>query len=244
MAKASIPGRTKTRLMPTLSASEAASLNTAFLMDVSANLLAAGRSAGIQGYMAYGPPEARRFFVDVLPTEIGLIEAWFPDFGDCLFKAVADLLAVGHESAVVLNSDSPTLPTALLVEAAETLGQPGDRAVLGPSTDGGYYLIGLKRPHRRLFEDIDWSTERVAAQTLARAREVDLEVHLLPSWYDVDDLEALRLLVGELVDGRRFRVWGSTPTPATWTRRELERLVSGADLLARLAAATPASLVA
>jgi rSAM/selenodomain-associated transferase 1 len=244
MAKASIPGRTKTRLMPTLSASEAASLNTAFLLDVSANLLAAGRSAGIQGYMAYGPPEARRFFVDVLPTEIGLIEAWFPDFGDCLFKAVADLLAVGHESAVVLNSDSPTLPTAFLVEAAETLGQPGDRAVLGPSTDGGYYLLGLKRAHRRLFEDIDWSTERVAAQTLVRAQELGLAVHQLPSWYDVDDLAALHTLVGELLHDRRFRVWGSTPTPATWSRHELARLLAETDLAERLATLAPESLVA
>jgi hypothetical protein len=194
--------------------------------------------------MAYGPPEARRFFVDVLPTEIGLIEAWFPDFGDCLFKAVADLLAVGHESAVVLNSDSPTLPTALLVEAAETLGQPGDRAVLGPSTDGGYYLIGLKRPHRRLFEDIDWSTERVAAQTLVRAQELGLAVHQLPSWYDVDDLAALHTLVGELLHDRRFRVWGSTPTPATWSRHELARLLAETDLAERLATLAPESLVA
>jgi rSAM/selenodomain-associated transferase 1 len=200
MAKASIPGRTKTRLMPTLSASEAASLNTAFLMDVSANLLAAGRSAGIQGYMAFGPPETRRFFADVLPPEIGLIEAWFPDFGDCLFKAIADLLAGGHESAVVLNSDSPTLPTALLVEAAGVLGRPGDRAVLGPSTDGGYYLLGLKRAHRRLFEDIDWSTEHVACQSLERAREIGLQVHRLPVWYDVDDVSGLRRLSRELLE--------------------------------------------
>ena len=91
----------------------------------------------------------------------------------------------------MLNSDSPTLPTALLNETADVLAQPGDRAVLGPSSDGGYYLLGLKAAHRRLFEDIAWSTERVAEQTRERAREIGLDVHLLPVWYDVDDIESL-----------------------------------------------------
>ncbi len=98
----------------------------------------------------------------------------------------------------MLNSDSPTLPTALLIETAEVLARPGDRAVLGPSSDGGYYLLGLKAAHRRMFEDIAWSTERVAAQTLERAREIGLEVHSLPVWYDVDDVDGLRRLNAEL----------------------------------------------
>jgi uncharacterized protein len=99
---------------------------------------------------------------------------------------------------VVLNSDSPTLPTAFLIETAQALAQPGDRAVLGPSSDGGYYLLGLNQAHRRLFEDITWSTEHVAEQTLERAAEIGLEVHQLPVWYDVDDVESLRRLQSEL----------------------------------------------
>jgi uncharacterized protein len=87
---------------------------------------------------------------------------------------------------------------ALLIETADALARPGERAVLGPSTDGGYYLLGLKTPHRRLFEEITWSTERVAAQTLERARELSLEVHMLPAWYDVDDVEGLRRLSCEV----------------------------------------------
>ena len=82
------------------------------------------------------------------------------------------------------------------------LAQPGERAVLGPCTDGGYYLLGLKTMHRRLFEDITWGTERVAAQTMERAREVKLDVHLLPPWYDVDDVEGLRRLHDELGSAR------------------------------------------
>ncbi len=244
MAKASIPGRAKTRLTPPLTAAEAAGLNTAFLRDIADNLIGASAFANIVPYMAFAPAGSAPFFREVIPARIGLLETVAPTFGDCLYQAATALLDAGHAAACLLNSDSPTLPAAYLLAAATVLAAPGDRIVLGPSTDGGYYLIGLKRPHRRLFEDIDWSTERVAAQTLARARELGLAVLLLPSWYDVDDLHAMRLLVGELIDERRFRLWGSRPTPATWTRRELERLIAGADLVARLTAATPASLVA
>jgi rSAM/selenodomain-associated transferase 1 len=244
MAKASIPGRSKTRLVPPLTPAEAASLNTSFLRDVADNLIGASALANIAGFMAYAPAGSARFFRDTLPDRIGLIETVAPSFGDCLFHAATTLLGAGHDAVCLLNSDSPTLPTAYLTSAATALAAPGDRIVLGPSTDGGYYLLGLKQPHRRLFQDIDWSTERVAAQTLARAREVGVPVHQLPSWYDVDDLTALRLLVGELFEDRRFRVWGSRPTPATWTRRELGRLLDTTDLAAKLAIPLPASLVA
>jgi uncharacterized protein len=127
-----------------------------------------------------------------------LIEAWLPNFGDCLLHTIEEILTRGHRSAVVLNSDSPTLPTAFLVETAAALARPGDRAVLGPSSDGGYYLLGLKAAHRRMFDDIAWSTERVAEQTRERAREIGLDMHELPQWYDVDDVETLRRLHGEL----------------------------------------------
>jgi glycosyltransferase A (GT-A) superfamily protein (DUF2064 family) len=75
--------------------------------------------------------------------------------------------------------------------------------VLGPSDDGGYYLIGVKKPHRHLFEQIDWSTERVLNQTIQRATEIGLEHKLLPSGYDVDDDASLRRLCNELLGERR-----------------------------------------
>lgn len=198
MAKASRPGLTKTRLVPPLSYEEAASFNTAFLKDVSRNILAAGIESSVAGYMAFGPPGSEAFFKNNLPAEIGLLDVWLPNFGDCLFKAICDLLDRGHASAVVLNSDSPTLPTSILIETARLLAEPGDRAVLGPSNDGGYYLLGLKQKHRRLFEDVAWSTETVADETRARAREIGLELCELPTWYDVDDAAALRMLHGEV----------------------------------------------
>jgi hypothetical protein len=239
MAKASAPGRAKTRLVPPLSFDEAAALNTAFLQDVADNVLLAARYSaprgGIAGYAAYGPPGSEAFFRDTLPAAIGLIEAWRPNFGDCLFHTVEALFTRGHAGAVVLNSDSPTLPTALLVEAAEALALPGDRAVLGPSSDGGYYLLGLKAAHRRMFEDVAWSTERVAEQTLQRAREIGLTVHRLPVWYDVDDVGGLRRLHAELcAPGAASRRAGAgDPHYAGQTAKLMQKLLREHDFRAR-----------
>jgi uncharacterized protein len=236
MAKASVPGRAKTRLVPPLTFDQAADLNTAFLQDVAANLVLAdeqaraAQNAAIVGYAAYGPPGSTDFFRRILPASIGLIEAWLPNFGACLFHTIGEILKNGHHSAVVLNSDSPTLPTALLVETAEVLAQPGDRAVLGPSTDGGYYLLGLKRAHARMFEDIAWSTERVAEQTLARAQEIGLDVHILPAWYDVDDVEALKRLDAELHGADLEAPLSQRPRYAAHTARLIRQLARERDL--------------
>jgi uncharacterized protein len=166
-----------------------------------------------------------------LPRAIGLIGAWLPNFGDCLFHTINEIFARGHSSAVVLNSDSPTLPTALLIEAAEVLAKPGDRAVLGPSNDGGYYLLGLKLAHRRMFDDIAWSTERVVGQTLERAREINLEVRTLPAWYDVDDLDGLRRLHAELCgdDFEANRPNQHAPHHAIQTTKLIHKLVREHD---------------
>jgi rSAM/selenodomain-associated transferase 1 len=233
MAKASTPGQTKTRLAPPLTFAEAAAFNTAFLQDVADNMLAAQRACPIVGYMAYAPPGAEPFFRQILPEAIGLIEASLPDFGDCLYKTIEALFARGHAGAVVLNSDSPTLPTSLIVETAEWLARPGDRAVLGPTVDGGYYLLGLKQKHRRLFEDITWSTEHVARQTLERAREIGLAVHVLPAWYDIDDAEALRMLYTELCEGGSFAP-RLDPHRAPHSARMMHSLIAETDLAARL----------
>jgi hypothetical protein len=240
MAKASLPGKTKTRLVPPLTFEEAAAFNTAFLKDVVGNIAAAGREAPVACYMAYGPPGANAFFEQTLPRSVGLIEAWYPNFGDCLFAAIDQVLARGHTGAVVLNSDSPTLPTALLVETARVLAQPGDRVVLGPSSDGGYYLLGLKAPHRRLFEEVAWSTDRVARQTLARAAEIGLDVHVLPEWYDVDDLAALQTLRAEVFEQHTFTP-GLQPNRAAHTAELLGALLAGTDLARRL---EPTSVIA
>ena len=205
MAKASASGRTKTRLVPPLTSQEAASINTAFLQDIAANLLRArDRGADIAPYMAYGPIGSSDFFETHLPPSIGRFECWFENFGDCLSHAISEQLRKGHRSACVLNADSPTLPSEILIEAARTLAEEADHIVLGPSDDGGYYLLGMRTLHQRLFEDIAWSTEHVFDQTLERAREAGLKVHLLPTWYDVDDWSSLTCLIDEIFNGEWF----------------------------------------
>jgi hypothetical protein len=113
------------------------------------------------------------------------------------------------------------------------LARPGDRAVLGPSRDGGYYLLGLRAPHRRLFEDVAWSTEQVAAQTRARAAEIGLPADILPEWYDVDDAQSLQLLRSEL-DGAAVVDRKLRPYAASHSAALMRRLLAQTDLAARL----------
>ena len=203
MAKASKAGLTKTRLGPSVGLERAAQLNTAFLRDAADNIAAAGRDAPIHGYMAYGPPGDGGFF-DFLPDGFGLIEAWQPDFGATLMQAFDGVVARGHACACLINADSPTLPPALLAQAATALLAGGERLVLGPSNDGGYYLIGARRLYPALFQGIAWSTAIVFEQTMEQARRIGLDVTVLPTWYDVDDGPSLDTLRAELVGGVAF----------------------------------------
>jgi len=198
MAKAPRLGEVKTRLVPPLSEADAAMLSGCFIQDIAGNILAAAQAAPIEGYVAYSPPGSQDLFAALLPERIGLLPPRRIGLGHSLYDAAEDLLAAGYGSACLVNADSPTLPTSALVAAAHALAPPGDRLVLGPAEDGGYYLIGLKHGHRRLFEEIDWSTERVFRQTLDRAAELGLDTVTLEAWYDVDDVASLRRLVEEL----------------------------------------------
>ena len=199
MAKASRVGTVKTRLVPPLTYEEAAEINTCCLADVAANIAAASARAPIQGFVAYHPLGSERFFEDLLPGNFKFLPPKEPTIGRSLLHATRDLLAAGYGSVCLVNADSPTLPTDLLVEAVHRLREPGDRVVLGPAADGGYYLIGLKCFHQRLFEAIDWSTERVYRQTIMRAAEIGLPVSPLAEWYDVDDETTLAVLARELL---------------------------------------------
>ena len=204
MAKASVAGAVKTRLVPPLTPAEAAAFNTCCLADVAANIMAAAESAPIRGFAAYDPPGTERFFAALLPDGFGLLPprepvAGYSGIGQSLHQAARDLLDAGFGGVCLVNADSPTLPTAFLRQAVRLLTRPGDRVVLGPAADGGYYLIGLKRLHARLFQEIAWSTASVYSQTVARAGEIGLEVAALGPWYDVDDRASLSLLGRELL---------------------------------------------
>jgi hypothetical protein len=210
MCKAPQPGRTKTRLASTIGADAAARLSACFLRDVAAAIEAVPAELGRRGYGVYAPARAEAIVRDLLPPSFGLLLQIDTEFGNVLHGAMRDLLAAGHDCVLLVNGDGPTLPPAFLVNAIEALRRPGDRMVLGPASDGGYYLIGMTRPHREPFIDIPWGTEVVAARTLERAARIGLAVEQLPEWYDVDDAETLAWLREELAGrSRRFRDGGT-----------------------------------
>lgn len=241
MAKAPRPGRCKTRLVPPLQPEQAAALSAAFLHDVTANIAAASQAAQIHAYVAYAPLGAESLFEGHLAPGTRLVladgnqemPAKVQGFGCCLLHAVRSLLDQGYGSACVLNSDSPTLPTSILAMTANLLAQPGDRAVLGPADDGGYYLLGMKQAHAHLFEEIDWSTDRVAAQTILRAKEIGLELVMLPTWYDVDDAAALHRLISSLSAPEPSIDPALIPFPAPASAAYLAQLKSRQDVPAR-----------
>ena len=194
MTKAPQAGRVKTRLTPPLSPEEAAALNTCFLRDTAAAILQAAQEKSARGIAVYTPVGAEAAYAGILPHEFALVPQRGDAFGERLSAATEDLLQLGFDSLCLIDSDSPTVPEKAFTEAVDFLTRDEDSIILGPSDDGGYYLIGLKKLHRRLFESIDWSTERVLEQTIEAARETDVAVHLLQTWYDVDDRTTLSRL--------------------------------------------------
>lgn len=228
MAKAPFAGAVKTRLIPPLTPEEAATLSECFLRDMTANV-ASLNASGIEGVVLYTPAEAGTLLRDLLPDACRLFAQRGETLSERLINAAVELLNEGYDSACLVNSDSPTLPAEMLTTAALLLAEDGDRVVLGPSQDGGYYLIGLKHPHPYLFERIAWSTADVMAHTIERAAEINLPVEVLPTWYDVDDADTLRLLCDELSlssddhDGRsQFRGGFAAPH----TRNYLAELIA------------------
>jgi rSAM/selenodomain-associated transferase 1 len=199
MAKAPRAGKVKTRLAPPLTLEQSAALNICFLKDTAEGL---AEVVGADGMVCYTPVGDEAAFDGLLPESFRLIAQRGDTFGERLLAAAEDILACGYGSVCLIDSDSPTVPKAAFEQAVWELAREGDRVVLGPSQDGGYYLIGLKKAHAAVFEEITWSTASVCEETMARAREAGLEVVMLPLWYDVDDSATLAVLRDELIDGK------------------------------------------
>ena len=221
MAKAPLAGEVKTRLVPPLTAREAAELNICFLRDMAANIDRVNAAKATSGLVVYTPVGSESAFDGVLPAGFKLLLQHGPSLGDRLYNATDELLRQGHRAVCLINSDSPTLPGSFLIRAIEMLLVDGDRVVLGAAEDGGYYLIGLKHAHRHLFNEIIWSTADVLARTKERAAEIDLPVELLPPWYDVDDAGTLSRLCEELF----FTPSANGAYPAPHTRAFLESII-------------------
>jgi rSAM/selenodomain-associated transferase 1 len=220
MTKAPKAGQVKTRLVPPLKPDEAAKLNKNFLRDTSTAIANSATGKDACGIAVYTPTGSESAYAGILPDNFRLLPQRGDRFGERLYFAALDLFNCGFESVCLIDSDSPTVPPEDFVQAVKLLQCPGDRVVLGPCEDGGYYLIGLKKPHKELFQRIDWSTERVLAQTRQRAREIGLEVKLLPVGYDVDDGASLQRLCKELLTGKQSH------SVAARTRRFLRDIIA------------------
>lgn len=195
VAKRPWPGRTKTRLIPPLSPAEAADLYECLLKDT-LDLV-----RGVQDVhlvLAYLPADETQYFAALAP-DFELLPQRGNDLGERLDHALTHCLRLGYRRVAVMNSDGPTLPRNHLMSCFDVLSS-GTDVVIGPSTDGGYYLLATRQPIPRLTREVQMSTPRVTADTLALAVEEGLRVHLLPHWYDVDDVPTLLRLIGELAD--------------------------------------------
>jgi len=217
-AKAPRPGAVKTRLTPFLTSGEAARLYDAFLRD--ALHLYARMEVDLRLYLAPPLPDER---LEDVPSRISIHSQEGDGLGARMSHAFEAALRAGYDRATVIGTDHPTLPLAFVRRAFTALGE--DRSVcIGPSADGGFYLLGMSTFFPELFEGMTYSHEAVFRDTLARARAADAEITVLPRWYDVDRPEDLSRLLDDLSDA-------STHAPRT--RRMIDRLAL-ADRLERI----------
>jgi rSAM/selenodomain-associated transferase 1 len=190
-------GASKTRLSPPLTPDECAAISACFIRDLSTTIQSLAEDGDVTGYASYTPLGTETELRRLLPDAFKLVLQCEGNLGDRLLQATRDLLDAGHAGAILINSDSPTLPRAILRQAVDAV-RRGRNVVLSPACDGGYTLIGLSEPHARLFENIPWST-------------VDV-----PGWYDVDDDASFRILEAEF-SGQRpsFAQMNGADAPAT-----------------------------
>ncbi len=193
-AKQPLPGRVKTRLTPPLSPDQAAELYRCMLDDTLAKV--AELPDTVRLLMYEEQPGAADYFRQTA-TGCRLHPQCGDDLGERMANAFGLAFAKGYQAAVIIGTDSPDLPLSLIVAAFRKLEQTDIDAVYGPSEDGGYYLLGLKRVYAELFRDIPWSSVGVLEKSLARAERTGIQTELLPPWYDVDtaaDLQRPELL--------------------------------------------------
>lgn len=209
MAKAPVPGKVKTRLCPDLSPEDASELYSCLLSD---KIDQVRHLPGIHSFVAL-PEDVPESECLKLACGCGIIRQVGADLGARLHWCAESLLQAGYERVLLVDSDTPTLPPGFFTQAESLLIRRPKQVVLGPTTDGGYYLIGLDSVHGELFGDIPWSTSKVLRITLERASAAGIRTVLLPEWYDVDTAQDLMRLSEELSDSQ---VALAAPQTAAW----------------------------
>lgn len=196
-AKAPRPGRVKTRLCPPLTPRQAADLYRAFLADL---LDEVGGLQDVRIWLAFYPAAARRDFRRLVPDKIRLLPQEGRELGARMAAAFERLFRDGAAKVCVIGSDQPLVCRSHVREAFRALN--GSDVVLGPTQDGGYFLVALRSLAPGLFQGVAWSTARVWRQTLTRVKRAGLNVHALKASLDVDRPRDLRALVRALRDPR------------------------------------------
>jgi rSAM/selenodomain-associated transferase 1 len=214
-ARNPVPGEVKTRLHSRYMPKQAAAIYRAFILDTvnTAKIADVDRRC-----VAFDPPGAEAELADLAGPGWVLFPQVSADLGGRMYGAARHCFDLGAGRVVILGTDVPSLPARHIERAFELL--EGQEIVLGPSMDGGYYLLGLTRPVRGLFRGIAWSTEHVFVQTLERAESLHLTVGVLPAWYDVDTPEQLDHLVAHT----RGHLQAGLKDPIPHTRACLETL--------------------
>lgn len=197
-AKNPVPNEVKTRLIPFLPPERAASLYRAFLVDW-CNAL--HKIAAAQLVIAYTPPDSLIPMKNLIGLEAIYVSQVGSNLGERLISAAQWASSQNYSKLLLVGSDSPTLPLQYVERAFKLLDSCD--VVIGPSMDGGYYLIGFSAHGASLaipkvFQDVSWSTDVVFRQTLERTKAVNARLELLPPWYDVDNSEGLQRLCDHL----------------------------------------------
>lgn len=179
-------GKVKTRLAIAIGDDAAYDLYLCFLRDMAAMT----KRVNAEIIIVYSGPGQGVF--DDFPS-VQCFRQRGSDIGQRMFFALQDVFAQGFERIVLIGSDSPDLPANFVNDAFVKLALAD--VVLGPATDGGYYLIGCKPESlvQSFFQDIPWSTKVVFDKTLRRMETVGLQVAILSEWPDIDELEDLKL---------------------------------------------------
>lgn len=201
-ARRPLLGRVKTRLVPHLDATRVLALYRAFLEDQVR--FVHGLAGQCRGELWWDGPAEPGAPPDSVGATLAMREQGHGDLGRRLLEAFRDSRRRGARATVVIGADSPTLPAGHVLDAFAAL-EAGADAVCAPAEDGGYVLLGLRRPRAELFAGVAWGGPEVLRSTLERAREAAIDLRLLEPWYDVDGPEDLRRLSRELACGARHR---------------------------------------
>ena len=218
MGRAPAPGKVKTRLCPPLDPEQAAEFYECVLRDVVHEL---APSAAWDTWVAYAE-RSRDYFQGLPEHGVALLPQRGASLGERMHAIFVDLCHVGYRQVIVVGSDIATLRVASIRKACDVLERNRCDLVLGPADDGGYYLVGLNRPEERLFSGIVWSTASVLEDTLARARRMELRVHMVAGTYDVDVAEDLERLRREFERSGTLRA--RRPRTHAWMHRRLPQV--------------------